>query len=104
MAFASIHFSRSYASAIRTCLIWQIVGGVLISLFLDMGQSARAGAVALLSHWAIILFILCRRPLNPTRLDLAIISGAFLPLWLLIMAFGPAFLRATGVSESMIPW
>jgi hypothetical protein len=102
MAFPSIHFSPRYASALRTCLMWQVVGGVLIALILDTGQAARAGAVALLCHWAIILFIVYRRRQNPTRLDLAIISGGFLPLWLLIMAFGPEVLRLIGTPESMI--
>lgn len=64
---------------------------------LDMGETRRAWGVALLCHWAIIWMILIRRPLLPTRLDLAFVRYAMLPLIVLIVAIGPSILKLVGI-------
>jgi hypothetical protein len=94
---------EAYWPAFRTALIWQAGLGLLSLLMLDMGQTARVWAIALMCHLAIIWLILIRRPLTPTRLDLATIRYAALPLMIAIAAFGPVLLRFLGVSPEMIP-
>jgi hypothetical protein len=58
----SSEFADVYGGAIRKCVVWQVVLGVLAGLMLDQAQSAWAFGVALLCHWAVILIILHRRP------------------------------------------
>jgi hypothetical protein len=103
LTLLSTNYAKAYGPAIRSCLIWQVSLGLLAALTLDQGQTARACSVALLCHWSIILIILHRRPLNPSRLDLAIVQHGFLPLIAIIMTFGPWFLRLMGTPASMIP-
>jgi uncharacterized membrane protein len=92
----------AYWPAFRTALIWQALLGVLASLMLDRGQTRRAWGVALVCHLAIVRLIVFRRPRTPTRLNLAIIRYAALPLMIAIAVCGPALLRLLGVPPDMI--
>lgn len=93
---------ESYLPAMRTALIWQGVIGVLALLVLDGGQTWRAFGAAFLCHWSIIWILLFRRPLAPTRVDLALVRYATLPLLVLILACGPTFLRLIGTPSDFI--
>jgi hypothetical protein len=96
-------YAADYAPAIRCCAGWQLATGLVASLVLDQGQTARAFGVTLICHWAIILLILHRRPAAPTPWDLAIIRYGIFPLFILVMGLGPWFLRIIGTPSHVIP-
>ena len=98
-----VKLADDYGPAICRALLWQVILAVLAGLMLDQGQTARAFGIALICHWAVILIILHRRPLYPTRLDLAITGYGTLPLLMLIMTLGPWLLRRIGTPPYMIP-
>jgi hypothetical protein len=93
----------AYLPAMRTAVVWHAVLGVLTSLMLDGGQLRRLWALALVCHLAIVWLILFRRPLAPSRLDLAIVSYSALPLMVIVAAVGPPFLHILGAPPGMNP-
>lgn len=83
------HFDEAaYYPATPAAAIWQASLAVLAALMLDTGETGRAWSAALLSHWAIIWLILLRRPLRPTRFDLAVVRYAMLPLLIIVTFLG----------------
>lgn len=66
-------YSGRYNTAFRTALIVQGTLAALTALTLDFGQTHRAFWVAFVCQWLMVWMILFRRPMNPTRLDLAIV-------------------------------
>lgn len=94
---------EAYLPAMRTAVVWHAVLGVLTSLMLDMGQSRRLWAVALVCHLAIVWLMLFRRPLAPSRLDLAIVRYSALPLMVVITAVGRPLLHILGTPPEMVP-
>jgi len=70
----------------------QIVFGVITALMLDSGQIHRAFWVAMLWQWAIVFIMLIRRPMAPTKTDLAIVRYGIIPLLLIVAMLGPIIL------------
>ncbi len=91
-----MRFAREYRPAIRIALLQEIPLLALASLILDGGGMFRVLSVAVLSHWAAILFILGRRPRSPTRLDLALIRFGFWSMPIIIGMVAPIVWRLTG--------
>ena len=90
-------YSPEYNAAFKTALLLQAVLAVLTALILDFGQTHHAFWVAFLCQWALIWIILFRRPVHPTRFDLALVQYSIVPLLFLIACAGPWFLRLLGV-------
>ena len=66
-------------------------------LMLDFGQTHRAFWVAFLCQWAMVWIVLFRRPMHPTRLDLAIVRFGIVPILMLVVGAGPWLLRVLGI-------
>lgn len=96
-------YSPAFNSALLSGLKIQAVLFVLTLLMLDGGRMHRAYLVALLCQLATVVLVLVRRPLNPTKVDLAIVRFGIVPLFVIVTWFGPDFLRHIGVEEFMIP-
>jgi hypothetical protein len=75
----------------------QAVLAVLTALTLDLGQIQRAFWVAMLCHWATVFIVVLRRPMTPTKFDLAIVRYGIIPLLLIVATFGPLLLRFLGI-------
>ena len=90
-------YSPQYNAAFKTALLLQAVLAVLTALVLDFGQTHRAFWVAFLCQWAMVWIILFRRPMNPTRLDLAVVRYGIFPLLIIVAGWGPWLLRLLGV-------
>jgi hypothetical protein len=90
-------YSPTYNVAFWTALKIQAGLAILTALVLDLGQTHRAFWVAFLCQWAAVWMILFRRPMNPTRLDLAIVRYGIIPLLIIVAGFGPALLDFLGI-------
>ena len=90
-------YSPEYNAAFKTALLLQAVFAVLTALVLDLGQTHRAFWVALLCQWAMVWIILFRRPMNPTRLDLAIVRYGIVLVLIIVAGAGPWLLRLLGL-------
>lgn len=86
-------YSLEYKSAFKVALFIQGVLAVLTLLVLDFGQMHRAFWVSFLCQWAMVCVILLRRPMNPTRLDLAIVRYGIIPIFILIVFAGPWLIK-----------
>jgi len=73
--------SPMYDRAVRQSLGMQVALGVLAALTLDGGVMAYVLGVALLGFWISVALLMIRRPMQPTRFDLAFIRWGFLPIW-----------------------
>ncbi len=89
--------SPEYNAAFKTGLLMQAVLAVLTALVLDFGQTHRAFWVAFVCQWAIVWIVLFRRPMQPTRVDLAIVRYGIVPLLFIVAGAGPWLLRLLGV-------
>jgi hypothetical protein len=69
-----IPISESYRSALWIALVFS-----LITANVDCGD-ARLPAIGLAVFWGTVVVIICRRPQNPTTLDLLLIRWGCLPL------------------------
>lgn len=90
-------YSPKYNGAFWTGLKVQAGLAIFTALILDLGQTHRAFWVAFLCQWATVWLILFRRPMNPTRLDVAIVRYGIIPLLIIIAGFGPALLDSLGI-------
>jgi len=90
-------YSPEYNAAFKTALLMQAVLAVVTALVLDFGQTHRAFWVAFLCQWAMVWIMLFRRPMQPTRFDLAIVRYGIVPLLFFVAGAGPWFLRLLGV-------
>ena len=95
-----IDYSPLFNGAMVTGVAIQAVLGVLSLLVLDMGQAWRTFWVSMLCQWAVVLIILLRRPMAPTKLDLDIVRYGIVPLVVIVNVFGPILLRAMGITNS----
>lgn len=89
-------YAPEYNRAIVQGLIIQGVLCLLSALVLDMGQMHRAFWVALLCQWAVVWMLLFRRPMNPTKLDLAIVRYGIVPIYALVVIIGKPLALAVG--------
>jgi hypothetical protein len=78
--------ARSYREAIRSTLFQQLVILGLTSMILDGGQICCLCFYASLGFWTGVVIIRVRRPI-PTKVDLAVIEGGYLPLCLVSFFF-----------------
>ena len=74
-----ITFSERYRPAIWTALASTLLLAIIGGPPMDMGGPAPLLA-SITVFWGTVVVIMCRRPQNPTSLDLALIRWAFLPL------------------------
>ncbi len=86
-------YALEYKSAFKGALLIQGVLAVLTLLVLDYGQMHRAFWVSFLCQWAMVFINLLRRPMNPTRLDLAIVRYGVVPIFILIVNAGPWLIK-----------
>jgi hypothetical protein len=96
-------YSPNFNAALLDGLKIQALLFILTALLLDGGATHRAFLVALLCQLAIDFLILVRRPMSPSKVDLAIVRYGNLPLFVAITWFGPDFLRLIGVEQFRIP-
>lgn len=89
-----LDYSPKYNKAFLTGILIQAVLAIVTALVLDGGQTHRAFWVAFLCQWAMTWILLFRRPLEPTKLDLAIVRFGIVPIMLMIqyVANGPRML------------
>ena len=90
-------YASEYNAAFKTALMIHGLLAVLTALVLDFGQMHRAFWGAFLCQWAMVWIILFRRPIQPTRLDLAIVRYGIVPILILIVCVVPWMLRMLGV-------
>ena len=81
----SLRISQSYRRPVFEAVGVQVLLGVLGLLNLDGGTTARICGIALIAFWAGAVVLVLRRPLSPTRMDIALIRFGYLPL--LVVAF-----------------
>ena len=91
-------YSPDYNGALWIGLKIQAGLAILTALVLDGGQTHREFWVALLSQWAVVWIILFRRPMAPTRLDLAIVRYGIIPLLIVVDASGPTLIDFLGIA------
>src|SRR5438477_12057466 len=80
-------YAPEYNAAIITALKVQIPIVISSFLMMDHGETRRACAVAVLSHWATVILILIRRSLSPTKFDLSFVRIGFLPIITLVWTY-----------------
>src|SRR5258706_80697 len=81
----SLPISPSYRTPIFEAVALQLVLGLLSSLILDGGATARICGIALVAFWSGATLLIWRRPVSPTRSDLQLIRFGYLPL--VVVAF-----------------
>jgi hypothetical protein len=91
----SLPISSSYRQPIFEAVAIQVLLGFLSLMVLDGGTAARFCGLALLAFWAGAIFLIWRRPLTPTKIDLILIRLGYLPVIALTLLIGPlaAYLR-----------
>ena len=77
--------SPRYMAAIRTALKVQIPLGILCSLIMDGGQTARVCAAVMGGFWLSAALIAYRRPWSPTEGDLRFLRWGFLPAFVVAL-------------------
>lgn len=70
----------AYRGPVVQGLAFQFLALVLSVLVMDYGDTLRITGVALVGYWSAALMLFLRRPNQPTKLDLAFLGWAFLPL------------------------
>ena len=75
--------SSAYDRVIFKSVIVQVIVGILAVLILDGGIVAHVVGVAVVAYWLCAAVIIIRRPHEPTKIDLAILTYGF---WV-ILAF-----------------
>lgn len=78
MLTRSLPIAAVYDRAIRGALLTSVAFGVLCALMLDGGLLRYRCAVALAGFWVGVALIVVRRPLAPSRDDLAFVRWGFL--------------------------
>ena len=74
--------SSMYDRVVRQSLGLQLITACLVGLLLDGGVAARVVGVSLLGFWISVGILMVRRPLQPTKYDLAFVKWGFLPVLL----------------------
>ena len=77
-----------YSRAMSTAWKIQAALALLTALVLDGGQLFRLFLIALFCQWAVVWFITFRRPLNPTRLGLAMIRYGIILVLAIVSTIG----------------
>jgi hypothetical protein len=91
-------FLQNAGPALKFGLTVELVFLVLTVLMLDGGRSLQFFVVALIGHWLLIVLIVARRPLSPTKIDLICIRSG-LPLLLIVIGIiAPAIWSIIGES------
>ena len=75
-----LSLSDRYRSAIVFALAQQVPVSILCVLMLDLGQLARICGVTMIGFWAVVGWLMCRRPQAPTTGDIAFVRFGFVPL------------------------
>lgn len=70
--------SDAYRGPIWAAIVWTIVMMMLSCMVMDEGDVARISVSALLAFWITVVICLVRRPQNPTRLDVWLITWGWL--------------------------
>lgn len=70
----------AYAKSLEFALAQHFVALASTVLLLDGGFWLRQVLFGLAAHWTVILILLVRRPLAPTRLDIGLIRFGFVPV------------------------
>jgi hypothetical protein len=79
----SFEFSLKYGPALLRCLGLQMVCFILTGLVLDLeSRTNKLCFIAIVSQWIVVLVMMGRRPLAPTKWDLRFISYGIVPLTL----------------------
>ena len=73
--------SPHYRDTFHLALVQQIPWAVLCLLMLDGGHLAKICGIAMLAFWLFALTCMARRPMLPTRFDIACIRWGFFPLF-----------------------
>lgn len=73
-------FSHGYRGAIELAVAQQLIALVATAFLLDGGVLLRASLFAIAAHWVVILAVVLRRPLSPTRFDLGLVRFGFIPV------------------------
>jgi hypothetical protein len=82
MSETRIVISSEYDAVIRKALITQLVAGCLAAMMLDGGVIARVVGVAMLGFWLSVAFLVVRRPMKPSKVDLKFIHWGF---WIVLV-------------------
>ncbi|REK09082.1 MAG: hypothetical protein DWQ37_19705 [Planctomycetota bacterium] len=69
-----------FNGALCTALVQVCAVLLLSALLLDGGLGFRQSLVAALSYLVVVLVVVARRPLAPTRHDLAVLRWSFIPI------------------------
>ena len=80
-------YATEYNTALGRGVIIQLSLGIVTALVLDFGLLHRAFLIAILCQCAVVVTSLFRRPKNPTKMDLLLVSYGILPLFLVVAWF-----------------
>ncbi len=69
-----VEVSKRYRSALLAACVATMLAGLM-----DSGETNRGTLAAVLVFWGWVVVAVCRRPQNPTDLDIALIRWACLP-------------------------
>ncbi len=74
----SVTVSERYSPALVSALVYTVIAGILGTLIL-LVEEPQLMLTSLGIFWGTAVMIICRRPQNPTALDLAVIRWGCLP-------------------------
>lgn len=74
-----------YVRALKFALLVDAIVLVLTALMLDGGQMFRESLAGTLAHLALIVLVVIRRPVVPTKMDVACIRFAGIAIFLTIL-------------------
>jgi hypothetical protein len=76
----SLPISPSYRKPIFEVVVLQVLLGLLSTMILDGGTTARICGIALVAFWGGVAVLVWRRPHTPTKKDIALIRFGYLPV------------------------
>jgi hypothetical protein len=95
----AFEFAPQYWLALKFGLSLQAVFGVLTALMLDGGRFFGFFQVASIAYWAGILFVMGRRPLAPTTVDIQFIRWGAVLMITIAASLAPLVWRLIGDSH-----
>lgn len=89
--------SSPHKPAIKSALLQQVIILILAASILDGGDLFSICLIALVAFWAGVILIRRRRPQTPTRIDLFMIRGSYIPLCVITFFLVDWFWRLRGL-------
>lgn len=77
--------SREYWQALLVSLVFQVFFGLLSGGMLDGGMLLQMWCFSMAAYWGGLVLMMCRRPRNPTKVDLFLTRWSFPVLFFFVV-------------------